>query len=129
MRTKKMPSTNLLLVIFLGLILGAPALVQASDDHYHNGKSHHYDPHNYASPQCHHYKKYRNKHRHGYGNLYQDNYDRYNRGYMQPRRHYNNYVQPGYGYSPITYATPVYIYPPNVTLGINSGNTRFMLRY
>lgn len=120
MKTKKITLANLLLIMLFGLILGIPSVVLAGKDHHQYGHSKHYDRHDHAYSQHHYYKKHRhNKHKHARKHSHRHNYGGYNPNYNQPR--YNN--------SPIAYPTPAYGYPANLVLGIDTGNTSFMLRY
>lgn len=107
MRTKKAILIGFLLMMLVGLILVVPTSAQAGrghghGHHRHGGHGHH-----------HHY------HHHPGG---------YNFVYTQPRVYYNQpyYPQPRYNYYP---AVPVYGYPPNVMMGIGTGNMDFMIRF
>ncbi len=128
-------STKLLVVVSISFILAIPAVAHADRDHHRYDRSHHYDRHDYAYSQRHHYKnkKKHHKRKHGHKHSHRHNYGGYNRGYNQPPRYFDNYPQPLHNhrssYNRVTYPAPVYGYPPNVTLGVNTGNASFMLRY
>ena len=141
MKTTKITPINLLLMMCLGLILGIPSVVQAGRDHHYYGHSHYYDRHDRAYSKHHYYKKQRHKKRHAHRHGYRNNCG-HTGIYNQPRgyynnRHYNGYPQPqyyngrshSYNVNPGVYPAPVYGYPANVTLGINTGDASFMLRY
>lgn len=116
---------NLLIVFLLGLILVIPAVVTAGKGH-HRHDDHHYDNHHY------------DRHDHGY-NRHNRHSHRHYRSHNQPRGYYynqprynigyNQYPQRGYNGYNNYYPSQPYGYPPNVSLGINAGNTSFMLRY
>ncbi|MDP1559380.1 MAG: hypothetical protein Q8K59_11175 [Nitrosomonas sp.] len=128
MKTMIKTSTNLLSVMLLGFILAMPTVAMAGRDHHrqghHYGHSSHYDRPGRGYNQSH-YKQHKHSRRH--------NHIVYNQVYIQPRGYYNRqYSQPGYDYVPgynHYYPNQPYGYPPNVGLDINTGNTRFMLRY
>jgi len=131
----KITLASLLLMMLFGLILGMPSVAQAEKDHHRYGHSKHYDRHDHAYSQHHYYKKHnRNKHKHARKHSQKHNYGGYNHNYNQPHRsydnrRYNHYPQTRYNNNPITYPTPTYGYPANLVLGIDTGNTSFMLRY
>ncbi len=104
MKTKKTILISLLIIAVLGLMLSLPSLAEAGRGHHGHGHHHHHHNH----------------HQHYSGG--------YNVIYSQPRVYYNQsyYPQPRYNYYP---PAPVYSYPPNVMLGIDTGNASFMLRY
>lgn len=115
---------SILIIALLGFILITPAVATAGRDHHRHGDNHYYDRHDYGHEHRH-YKRHRkhNQHRHyrSYGQPRGHYYtqQRYNIGYNQyPQRGYNSYYQ-----------SQPYGYRPNVSLGINAGNTSFMLRY
>ena len=132
MKTIIKNSASILIVALLGFILIIPAVATASRDHHRHGGHHydnrHYDRHDYGHDRRH-YKRHRkhNNHRNyrsygqprGYYNRQPRYQPRYNAGYNQyPQQVNNNY-----------YPSQPYGYRPNVSLGINAGNTSFMLRY
>lgn len=98
--------------ILLTASLAAPSLVHADrghrgHDHGHDRHHHHHDHHNHHD-----------HHRHSNGHVHI---------YNQPPVYYQQYYpQPQYNYySP----APVYVVPPRVNMGINTGNMDFMLRF
>jgi hypothetical protein len=102
MKTRKTMLTGLALL--LAFILAAPALVQAGrghHGHHHHGHGHHHGHHH-----------------HHLGGGY----------YAQPRGYYRPYYpQPQYNYN--YYPAPVYGFPPQMMMGIGTGNTSFMIRF
>ena len=127
-------SANILTIALLGFILITSTIAMADRDHHHrhgghNYGNHHYDRHDRGYNNHRHYKRHKrhNNHRHyrnygqprGYYNRQPRHQPRYNAGYnFYPQQIYNTY-----------YPSQPYGYPPNVNLGINAGNTSFMLRY
>ena len=125
---------RILIVALLGFVLIIPAVAMAHSDHHRHDRhsyddDHYYDRHDYGYNKHRHYKRYKRhkNHRHyrsygqprGYYNRQPRYQPRYNTGYNQyPQQVYNTY-----------YPSQPYGYRPNVSLGINAGNTSFMLRY
>lgn len=110
MRTRKTMLASCLFMMLLGLTLTVPTLAQAGrGHHHHHGHGHHH----------HHHHDHGHHHHHLGG---------YNFVYTQPRVYYSQpyYPQPRYSYYP---AVPVYSYPPNVMMGIGTGNMDFMIRF
>lgn len=102
-QTKKL--TGLVLITLLTIILTAPSLAHAGRGHHHR---HHHG---------HHHHKH---HSHFNGYVYSQP-----RGYYQPY-----YPQPQYNYNYNYYPpAPVYAVPPQMMMGINTGNVDFMLRF
>ena len=107
----KIMRVNLFFLMLIGLTLGMTTLAKAGGGHHH----HHY-----------HYDHY---------------YDDYVITYSQPHNYYGRpyYPQPQLSYypapvpvpvpAPVPVYAPVVAYPPNVILGIDTGNTSFMLSY
>ncbi len=123
-------STSILTAALLGFLLIIPTVAVADRDHHRHdrhsyGGDHYYDRHDRSHNNRRHYKRHKrhNNHRHyrSYGQPrgYYNRQPRYNTGYNQyPQQAYNTY-----------YPSQSYGYRPNVSLGINAGNTSFMLRY
>jgi hypothetical protein len=102
-QTKKL--TGLVLITLLTIILTAPSLAHADRGHH---RGHHHG---------HHHHKH---HSHFNGYVYSQP-----RGYYQPY-----YPQPQYNYNYNYYPpAPVYAVPPQMMMGINTGNVDFMLRF
>lgn len=101
--TKKL--TGLAVIALLSVNLAAPSLAHADRGHHHR---HHHG---------HHHHKHHN-HFNGYV-------------YSQPRGYYQPYYpQPQYNYNYSYYPpAPVYAVPPQMMMGINTGNMDFMLRF
>lgn len=110
METKKTIWTGLLTTLLLACVLTVPTLAQAGRGHH--GHGHHHGHHH--------------KHHHMDGG--------YNYVYSQPRGYYRPYYpQPQYNYYPApvygpVYA-PVYTIPPQMMMGISTGDAGFMLRF
>ncbi|QOJ23997.1 MAG: hypothetical protein HRU78_10355 [Gammaproteobacteria bacterium] len=101
--TKKL--TSLAAIALLSVNLAAPSLAHADRGHHHR---HHHG---------HHHHKH---HSHFNGYVYSQP-----RGYYQPY-----YPQPQYSYNYSYYPpAPVYAVPPQMMMGINTGNVDFMLRF
>lgn len=110
MKTTKTISASLLLVMVLVLILALPVLAEAGRGHHRHGHGHsHHHEHS-------HYQHYLG----GYPMIYSQSRRYYNRSY---------YPQPRYNYNYSYYPAPAYSYPPNVMMGIDTGNASFMIRY
>ncbi|PTN12899.1 hypothetical protein [Nitrosomonas aestuarii] len=141
MTTKTLTPITLALMMLFGLVLAMPVAVEAGRGHHQYGHSHHHF-YNHGSGHSHHhhhnkrhYKKHYNK---KHSKRHDPYYGGYNRNYNQPyynRPYYNQHnsnPQPRYSYSPNYISSPPvagYGYPSNMTFGINTGNTSFMLRY
>jgi len=106
MEPKKTMLPSLLILVLLAFTLAAPALAQA--DRGHHGHQRH----------GHHHHKHHN-HFNGYNFIYSQP-----RGYNRPY-----YPQPRYNYNYNYYPAPVYGPLPNMMMGIDTGNTSFMLRF
>lgn len=104
---KTINSTRTYVLLFLmACTLMPPTLVEAGRGHHGHHRGHHHHGHHH-----HHHH-----HAGGYGYY----------AYSQPPQVYIGqpyYTQPRY------YPAPVYSYPPNMFLGIDTGNASFMLRY
>lgn len=122
-------SAGILIAALLGLLLITSTAAIADRDHHRHDRHSYGGDHYYDSDRSHkdrrHYKRHKrhNNHRHyrSYGQPrgYYNRQYRYNTGYNQyPQQVYNTY-----------YPSQSYGYRPNVSLGINAGNTSFMLRY
>lgn len=100
METRKTTLISLLLIILMAFALTAPTSAQADRGHGH--RHHHHGHHHH-----HHYS------------------GGYNYIYSQPRGYYRPYYpQPQY-----YYPAPVYAPPPQMMMGINTGNVDFMIRF
>jgi len=147
MKTKILTPVNMLLMMLLGVVLAMPVAVEAGRGHHRFGHGHHKHHYNHGYRNSHH-RHYNRGHRHShhrhhkrhYYNRHNQYYGGYNRAYYPPRRYYNRPYynqpyynpQPGYGYGPnyINYPPAVgYGYPHHMSLGVHTGNARFMLRY
>lgn len=108
METKKTIWTGLLTTLLLAFVLTVPTLAQASRGHHgHHRHGHHHHGHH----QQHHHM--------GGG---------YNYIYSQPRAYYRPYYpQPRYYPAPVY--GPVYGIPPQMMMGISTGDASFMLRF
>ena len=149
MKTRTITPVNMLLIMLIGWVLAIPAAVEASRGHHRFGHVHHH--HYYDHGPSHHHRHYKKRHykkhyyKRNYYNRHNPYYGGYNRIYSPPPRYYNRPYynrpyynrpyynsQPAYGYGPSMISYPPaagYGYPPNVSLGINTGNASFMLRY
>lgn len=106
-QTKKL--AGLVLITSLTIGLAIPSLAQAGRGHHGHGHRGHHHGH-------HHHKH----HSHFNGYVYSQP-----RGYYQPY-----YPQPQYNYNYSYYPpAPVYAVPPQMMMGINTGNVDFMLRF
>ncbi|SEM96754.1 hypothetical protein [Nitrosomonas marina] len=144
MKTRTVTPVNLVLTMLLGLVLAIPAAVEAGRGHHrfgHTHHHHHYYNHGHGHSHKHHrhYKKRHYKRHHynrhnpyyggGYNRIYSPPQQYYNRPYYN-RPYYN--TRPGYNYGSNVISYPPaagYAYPPQVMLGVNTGNASFMLRY
>ncbi|SFP48208.1 hypothetical protein SAMN05216419_100429 [Nitrosomonas cryotolerans] len=132
---KRIPETLLMLVL-AGIITAIPVTATAGRDH------HRHDHHRYD--RDHHRHDHKHKHRKRHKQHKQHKHYEYNtyiyQSTPQPRPAYQQprYInsQPRYidnrTYTNNQYSGPspeYYGYPPNVMLGIDTGNARFMLRY
>lgn len=97
---------GLVLTTLLTVSLTAPSLVHAGKgDHHHRHYNRHHDHHRHANRSLHIYNK---------PPVY------YQQRYPQAQYNYNyNYYPPA----------SVYVVPPRVNMGINTGNMDFMLRF
>ncbi len=108
METKKTIWTGLLTTLLLACVLTVPTLAQAGRGHHGHHRGHHHGHHH--------------KHHHMDGG--------YNYGYSQPRGYYRPYYpQPQYNYYPAPVYAPVYTIPPQMMMGISTGDASFMLRF
>ena len=103
METKRIKLSGLMLAVCLAVTLAAPSLAQAGRGHH---RHHHHHDHGHHR-----------HHQHFIGGG--DNY-----GYSQPRGYYPP-AQYNYNY----YPAPVYVVPPQMMMGINTGNMDFMIRF
>ena len=102
--------TGVAAVMMMAINLAVPSLVHADRGHHHH-KHHHGHHHRHHHHDHHHY----------------NHVDAYL--YSQPRGYYQQYYpQPQYNYS---YYPPAQVYamPPQMMMGINTGNMDFMLRF
>jgi hypothetical protein len=105
MKTRKSMLTGLLLALLLAFTLAAPTLAQAGRGHHGHHNHHHGHHHGH--------------HHLGGGHSYI---------YSQPHGYYRPYYpQPQYNYN--YYPAPVYGLPPQMMMGIGTGNTSFMIRF
>lgn len=110
MNAKIKKPINLIAVSLLVAGLAMPSLVQAGNNHSHQK--------HYKQPQQHF-----NQHKH------HSHSKKYVQVYRQPPVYYQPYYpQPQYQYNYYSPA-PVYVVPPRVNMGINTGNMDFMLRF
>ncbi|SFU32150.1 hypothetical protein SAMN05216339_101334 [Nitrosomonas eutropha] len=116
-KTKKL--IGLALTTLLTVSLAVPSLVHA--DRGHRGH-HHHDHHDHHDRHRHHHHNHHDHHRHSGGQVHI---------YSQPPVYYQQYYpQPQYNYNNNYYPpAPVYVVPPRVNMGINTGNVDFMLRF
>lgn len=99
---------GLILTSLLMVYLAVPSLAQAGRGGHHD---HHYDRHGHHD---HH------RHSNRYLHIYSQPPVYYQQRYPQAQYNYNyNYYPPA----------PVYVVPPRVNMGINTGNMDFMLRF
>lgn len=111
METKKTILIGLLSTLLLAFVLAAPTLAQAGRGHHGHGHHHNHHGHHHGHHHKHHYI--------GGG---------YNYIYSQPRGYYRPYYpQPQYNYN--YYPAPVYGIPPQMMMGISTGDASFMLRF
>ncbi|SFF18600.1 hypothetical protein [Nitrosomonas sp. Nm166] len=110
MRTTKTMLPRLFLMMLLMFTLAAPTLAQAGRGHHGHGHGHHHGHHHHG-------------HRH-----HQHHHVGYHFIYNQPRVYFSQpyFPRPRYNYYP---SAPVYGYPPNVMMGIGTGNMDFMIRF
>ncbi|MBX3616930.1 hypothetical protein [Nitrosomonas sp.] len=109
MNTRTSKLTSLLLTLCLALILATPSLAEAGRGH--RGHGHHHGHH--------HHKHHHGGYGGGYGYVYSQPPGYYQPYYPQPRyNYYNNY-----------YPAPIYTLPPQMMMGIGTGNMDFMIRF
>lgn len=109
MRTKKTRLASFLFFALLGLTLAIPTLAQAGRGHHGHGHHHHG------------YHHHGHHHHHISGG--------YNYMYSQPRSYYRTYYPQPRSYNYNYYSAPVYGLPPQMMMGIGSGNMDFMIRF
>ena len=112
MKTTRTMLTSLLGMMLLVFALATPPVAQAGRGHHGHGHGHHHHGH----------------HHHGQRHHHDHNLGGYHFIYSQPRVYYSQpyFPQPRYNYYP---SVPVYGYPPNVMMGIGTGNMDFMIRF
>lgn len=113
MRTKKAMRVSFLFMALLGLILAMPTLAQAGRGHHGHGHHHGHRHHGH-----HHHGHHHHHIGSGYGYIYGQPRSYYRPYYPQPRSYNYNY-----------YPAPVYGLPPQMMMGIGSGNMDFMIRF
>lgn len=101
METRKIKLSSLMLAVCLAVTLATPSLAQAGRGHHRHHHHHHDHGHH--------------RHQHFIGGGY-------NYGYSQPRGYY---PPAQYNY----YPAPVYVVPPQMMMGIGTGNMDFMIRF
>ncbi|MBS0422854.1 MAG: hypothetical protein JSR71_00105 [Proteobacteria bacterium] len=101
-QTKKL--TGLVLITLLAINMAAPSLARADRGHHHR---HHH-------------------HNHSNGYVYSQQPRYYQPYYPQPQYSYNYYPAPVYAPAPVYVPAPL---PPQMIMGINTGNMDFMLRF
>ena len=113
MSTKITKQTSLLLISLLAIGLTIPSLVHADRGHHHR---HHHGHHH------HHH------HNHVNGYVYSQPPGYYQPYYPQPQYSYNYNYYPAPVYAPAPAYAPAPL-PPQMIMGINTGNVDFMLRF
>ncbi len=107
-RTNKL--TTLAAVVLLAFALTTPSLAEA-------GKGRHGHGHGHGHHHRHQHHGHHHHHHDGYGYVY-----------SQPRYYQPYYPQPRVNYYNV-YPAPVYVPPPQLMMGIGTGNMDFMIRF